>query len=85
MKSKRSRRSTKSKTRLPRPVRGALNGYSTHDPAEHRRRKLRALVKAKSYKTVIEELNLISIYNKNNPTVYNKIRADMKYLKAEYR
>lgn len=81
-----SRKSRKSRKILPRPTKGALEGYSTSQLASTRRAKLEKLVRKNGYASVIHDLNLVANYNKRTaPAAHKKMKADMAYLKKEYR
>jgi len=81
-KSKRKSQRKSAKTILPKPTKGALGDYTTKSPASKRRKSLQKQVREKDYATVIKELNLRAVLNKNTaPEASKKISNDMKYLK----
>ncbi|AIB52033.1 hypothetical protein E24_00338 [Faustovirus] len=81
-KNKSAKKRKGSKTILPKPTKGALGDYTTKSPASKRRKSLQKQVREKDYATVIKELNLRAVLNKNTaPEASKKISNDMKYLK----
>lgn len=78
------------KTLLPHPEKGALTykgkPYSTHDSASARRKVLEGKVKEIGYASTMRDVNLIATLTKNQaPEASKKMRADMQYLRKEYR
>jgi Family of unknown function (DUF5771) len=74
----------KSKKFLKKPLKKhAMLGYSTKSTLTGRHKRLKALVKKKSYKTAVLELNARrNLMHESAPAVAKKMSADLKWLHA---
>lgn len=69
--------------RVPKPKKGQLPSYRLRDLAHDRRKALEKVMRRDGYSTVIKELNVLAILNKNTqPINHKKVRNDMAYLKT---
>lgn len=82
-KSKKSKQS-RGRTILPKPLKGALEDYSTKKPKMIRHRSLDRQAAKKGVAPVIRELNLRAVMNKRNVEVAKKMRDDMLYLRKSH-
>lgn len=62
------------------------HGYNLDRPADERRKALRSAKREKGYSSLISKLTALATLHKNtNPDIAKKLRADMRWLRLEYR